>query len=114
MRELWRIDSNDGEIGVRIIACQFGWILASIRQVYTDRVRLMNNVAVRENKSIRGNHKPGAVPAEFMFSTSCGNALFYVDVHYRGCDARHCAHYGARIRVQQIRVVGLCHLANWP
>ncbi len=60
----------------------------------------MNNVAVRQNESIRRDHEPGAVPAEFALSTSCADALFYVDINYGWRDARDCADDRARIRVE--------------
>ena len=60
----------------------------------------MNNVAVRQNESIRRDHEPGAVPAEFALSTSCADALFYVDINYGRRDARDCADDRARIGVE--------------
>ena len=60
----------------------------------------MNNVAVRQNESIRRDHEPGSVPAEFALSTSCADALFYVDINYGRRDARDRADDCARIRVK--------------
>ena len=100
MCQLWRIDSNNGKVSIRVIACQLGGIFAAVRQVNGDCARVMNNVAVRQNKSIRRDHKPGAVPAEFALSTSCADALFYVDINYGWRDARDCADDRARIGVE--------------
>jgi hypothetical protein len=98
--QLWRIDSNKGKVSIRVIARQLGGIFAAVLQVNGDCARVVNNVAVRQNKSIRRDHEPGAVPAEFAFSTSCANALFYVDINYGWRDARDRADDCARIRIE--------------
>ena len=100
MSQLWRIDSNKGKVSIRVIACQFCGIFAAVRQFNGDCARVVNNVAVRQNESIRCDHEPGAVPAEFALSTSCADALFYVDINYGWRDARDCADDCARIRVE--------------
>ena len=100
MLQLWRIDSNNGKIRIRVIACQSGGIVASVRQVNSDSARVMNNVAVRQNESIRRDHESGAVPANFALPTWCDDALFYVDINYGRRDACDCANDRARIRVQ--------------
>ena len=63
-------------------------------------LRVVNNVAVRQNESIRRDHEAGTVPAEFALSTSCAEALFHVDINYGRRDARDCADNRARIRVE--------------
>ena len=100
MCQLWRIDSNHGKISIRVVACQLGGIFATVLEVNGDCTGVMNNVAVRQNKSIRCDHEPGAVPAEFARSTSCADALFYVDISYGWRDARDCADDRARIGVE--------------
>jgi hypothetical protein len=78
--QLWRIDSNNGKVRIRVVACQLGGIFAAVRQVNGDCACVMNNVAVRQNESIRRDHEPGSVSAEFALSTSCADPLFYVDI----------------------------------
>ena len=111
--KLWRIDANNGEISIGVIARQLSGIFAAVRQVNGDRARVMNNMAVRQNKSIWCDYKPRAVPADFALSTSCADSLLDVDIDYGRRDARDCADDRARIRVEQIRVVRLCATANW-
>jgi hypothetical protein len=98
--QLGRIDSNKGKVSIRVIACQLGGIFAAVRQFNGDCAGVVNNMAVRQNKSIRRDYEPGAVPAEFALSTSCADALFYVDINYRRRDACDCADDRARIRVE--------------
>src|SRR6188474_2371689 len=98
MRQLWRIDSNNSEVSIRVIACQSRRIFAAVLQVNGDCARVVNNVAVGQNKSIRRDHEPGAVPTEFAL-TSRADALLYVDINYGRRDARHCADNRARIDV---------------
>jgi hypothetical protein len=111
--QLWRIYSNNGKVGIGVIACQLGGIFASVRQVNNDRAGFMNNVAIRQNESIRRDHEPGAVPAEFALSSACADALFYVDINYGWRDARDCADNRPRIRVEYLGVVWLRFAADW-
>src|SRR5215471_17289351 len=112
MRQLWRIDANNGEVSIRVIARQFGGIFATVRQVNRDRVRVMNNMAVRQNKPIWCDYEPGPVPVKFALSTSCTDALLDVDINYGWRDARDGADDCARIRVQQLGVIRLCFAAD--
>ena len=112
MRQLWGIDSKNSEVGIRVIAYQLGGIFAAVRQVNRDRTRVVNNVTVRQNKSIWRDHEPGAVPAEFALATSCAAALLDIDINYGWRDARDRANDRARIRVEQLGVVRLCATAN--
>jgi hypothetical protein len=98
--QLWRIDSNNGKIRIRVIAYQSGGIFASVGQFNGDCARTVYNVAVRQNESIRRDHKSGAVPANFALPTWCDDALFYVDINYCRRDACDCADDRARIRVE--------------
>ena len=68
MSELRCIDSNNGEVGVWIVACHLGRIFASIRQGYNHRTGVVNDVAVGQDESIGRDHEPGAVSAEFARS----------------------------------------------
>src|SRR5881392_1619943 len=85
---------------------------ASIRQVYTDGLRIVDNVAVSQNKSIRRDDEAGAVPADFALATSCLHALCYLDVNYRRCDTRNRSNHRPRICIEQIRVVRLHFATN--
>src|SRR5436309_12965596 len=111
--QLWRIDANDGEIGIRVIACQLGWVVTAVRQINGDSGRVVNDVAVRQNESIGRDHKSGAVSAEFPRSRSCADALFYVYVDYGWRYACDCAANCARMRVEQFGVIRLCLVSNW-
>src|SRR6266487_6239891 len=64
IREPWCIDSNHREIGVRIVARHLRRIFASIRQIYSDRIRRMNDVAISQNESIGRHDETPSVTAE--------------------------------------------------
>src|SRR5919197_3111219 len=113
MSQLWCIDPNNGKISIRIIACQLGGIFAAVRQVNGDCASVVNDVAVGQNKSIRRDHESGPIPADFALSTSCADALFYIDVNYSRRQTRDCADQCARICVEQLGIIWLCLDANW-
>ena len=81
MSELRRIDSNHSEIGVRIVARHLRRIFASIRQIYGDRIRRMNDVAISQNESVRRDDETRPIAAGLARSTLDVHALFDVDVH---------------------------------
>src|SRR5215831_10114497 len=112
MSKLWRINSNHGEISVRIIARELRGIFASVRQVDTDDTCVMNDMAVGQNESVRRDDGAGAIATEFACSAATANALRNIDVdHGRGyaCD---CAHDCARIGIEQAGVIRLRLLAK--
>src|SRR4029453_1198000 len=83
MSELRRTDSNHGEIGVRIVARYLCWVFASIGQIYTNRIRRMNDVAISQNESVRRDDETRPIAAELTRSSLDVDALFDVDFRDR-------------------------------
>src|SRR4029077_13582693 len=53
MDEIRRVDSNNCEIGIRIVAHKLGGIFPPVWQIDRNRTRIMNHMAVGKNKSVR-------------------------------------------------------------
>ena len=81
MPKLRRIDADDGEIGVGIVADQLRGIFASVRQADRDLIRVVHDVAVGQNKSVRRDDKTGAAAADFSRALPAAPLLFDVDVN---------------------------------
>ena len=105
MGQLRRVDSNHREIGVRIVARQLRRIFASIRQIYSNRIRRVHDVTISQDESVRRDNEPRAVAAELARSAREAHTLFYIDVHNGGGDPRDGTDHGARIRIEQDGIV---------
>ena len=105
MNKLRRIDSNHSEIRVRIVARHLGWIFASIRQIYRDRIRRMNDVAISQNESVRGDDETRPIAAQFAGSALDVDALFDVNVYHGRGDTRGRTDHGTRICIKQYGIV---------
>ena len=105
MSELRCPDSNHSEISVRIVARHLGWIFASIRQIYGNRIRRVNDVAISQNESVRGDDETRPIAAQFASSALDVDALFDVNVHHCRGDTRGCADHGTRICIKQGGIV---------
>src|SRR4029450_5392590 len=103
--KLRRINPNNRKIGIWIIACQLRWIFASIGQIYSDRIRRLNDVAIGQNESIRSDNKTRAVTAELARPALDVDALFDVDVYHRRGNTRNCTNHGTRVRIEQDGIV---------
>src|SRR5438876_9747724 len=101
MSELRCPDSNHSEISVRIVARHLGWIFASIRQKYGNRIRRVNDVAISQNESVRGDDETRPIAAQFASSALEVDALFDGNLHHCRGDTRGCASHATRIRTTQ-------------
>src|SRR5436305_15205716 len=105
MSELRCPDSNHSEIGVRIVARHLGWIFASIRQIYGNRIRRVNDVAISQNESVRGDDETRPIAAQFASSALDVDALFDVNVYHGRGDTRGRTDHGTRICIKQYGIV---------
>jgi hypothetical protein len=98
MNKGWRIDPNHGEIRFGIITDQVPPIIATIGKINGNSRGVVNDMAVRQNESIRRNYESRAASArltQVIFAL-----LLNLDVSDRGRDPIDCGHHRARILIQ--------------
>jgi hypothetical protein len=97
-RKRARIDPENRQVGVRIVADQIAPYLATIRQRDRELVRAMDDVAVRQHKAVgREDHTRAAASPALDSNDGRGNGL-------------NCLNDGRRIRIEQFVVVAV---AKW-
>ncbi len=100
------IDSNNGEIGGRIIANRVSRCAPSIRETDFDSGGIVHHVAVRENQAIGRKDEAGATAASFPWFTRTTAArgwrgLMDLHVYDRRTYQLHCGGHRMRIGVEQ-------------
>src|SRR5467141_985846 len=108
-------DANDREVGLGIVADEGSLAHLSVITGHGDRIGAVDDVAVREDESIRSEEETGraaAEPARVAGLTpvpTLGRRAPCLDVHDRGADAVHRVDDRLRVSIQQKCVIPDCH-----
>src|SRR5439155_24280869 len=102
--EVGRVDAEDGEVGVRILANQLSVGPAAIAEDHFDSVGAVNDVAVGQNKSVRADDEARTASARLSSVSGCVGLLSHVDFDDGWTDPFRRAYGRLRVRVEQLRV----------
>ena len=78
--ELRRVDPQHGQIGVRIVSDDVRVRAAPVREHDFDSFGAVDDVAVRQHKSVGSDDEPRTAAGMFAISPA------HLDVHHRGAD----------------------------
>ena len=104
VNEMGRVDAQDGEVRVRIIADQGRGEHPSVRQGDFDFVGRVDDVAVRENEAIRRDDKTRSAAARVRPLVSLAPGTPHANVHHGWLNFLDDARNGLGIGVEQFSV----------
>src|SRR6266496_750269 len=99
MNKMGRIDPSHREIRFGIIPDELCRIIAAVRKINDNSGSAVDDMAVRQNKAVRRNHKSRAASTDLALVAFA--SLLDLDVRDRGRDSIDCTHDRPRILVEQ-------------